>query len=225
MGEPGPVQHAANTLLVVAGAVTTIRNTLDGAFLSDSERAHAATISHQTRRDEYIAGRMLLRYVASCLSCLEPAAISILKERSGKPYIAEGPYISLSHSAGIVAAAASASHVIGVDIEGKASEARLKRILPHLLPPLARAIDPLPEPIARASRLTAWTRREAVLKAAGCGLAGCIGAVDIWTEPNHADVASARFDGCTWRVLDIAPAHEVVGSIAYRPSRALTPPR
>lgn len=83
---------------------------------------------------------------------------------SGKPRLERGPDFSLSHSGGLVACAVSWQRGLGLDVE---------RIRPLGARSLRHALTP--EELHWASSdperlIRLWTAKEAVLKAAGCGL-------------------------------------------------------
>jgi 4'-phosphopantetheinyl transferase len=216
LAAPGPLSTMAVSSLIVASTTAMIEEMLAEAYLAEGERARAAEILHLPRRAEYRAGRMLLRHAVWRVTGLEPPGIMIEAKPSGQVFVWNGPRVSISHSGGIVVAAVSTDHALGVDIEESASESRLRRLLPALFPALSEAIDAAPETESRIARLTVWTRREAVLKAAGVGLAGRIAAVEIMAEAAGAATVEARFAGVTWQIADFTLPGGAIGSIAYR---------
>jgi phosphopantetheinyl transferase len=79
-----------------------------------------ATISHEARRAEWLAVRVLIAQLLG-------ADKEVLYQTSGRPYLADGSYhISISHTKGYAAIAYHRSSPIGVDVEQIAS--RVERI-------------------------------------------------------------------------------------------------
>ncbi len=108
-----------------------------------------------------LAAGLLLRY---CLGCTDEA---LLRGPHGKPRLPGGAQFSLTHG-GTLAAISLASRPCGVDAE-----------------PLDRTIS-RPERLFSPQELSSgfsqpalWTRKEAVLKAAGCGIAHPLTSLDV----------------------------------------------
>lgn len=112
------------------------------------ERERAARVLHPLARRRWVAARWALRSVLSCYLDEDPAEIELRLGRHGKPMLAPSPlplHFNLSHSADRALVAISGEREVGVDIE---------RIG------------------ARPSAFyAAWTRREAIAKCFGTGLA------------------------------------------------------
>ena len=130
-------------------------------MLSTTERLRYDTTA-AARQDSFLAGRMVLRGLASQLTGVPPAQVQLIAVcpdcggAHGRPEVmGSSLHVSLSHGAGVVVAAASWDSTIGVDIE---------------------APDERPERIEAIGELTGhpsiehWSRVEAVLKADGRGL-------------------------------------------------------
>jgi len=128
----------------------------------------ACTLRSHPRPERFLTGRMLLRELVAELTGADLASITIAAtcadcgREHGQSRIAGHPevHVSLSHTGGRTAAAATVGTAIGgtaigVDIERRdASPKRLAAILK----------------IASGADLAHWTRVEAVLKADGRGL-------------------------------------------------------
>ncbi|HEX9966624.1 MAG TPA: hypothetical protein VGB06_01630 [Solirubrobacterales bacterium] len=117
------------------------------------ERARAARILPPPRRLRWVASRWSLRDVLAGYLGEEPAAVELVFGRHGKPRLAgESPLrFSLSHSGGLALIAVATEREVGVDLErvGRRPSAR-------------------PRPRAYYEE---WTRREALGKCFGGGLA------------------------------------------------------
>ena len=131
------------------------------ALLSLAERQRCdSTAAH--RREAFLAGRWMLRQLASELLGVAPDQVHLIAScpdcgrEHGKPHVADSRLqLALTHSADVVVAAASWDAAVGIDVE------------------------PLDQPAAAVAAIGAltgedsllrWTRIEAILKADGRGL-------------------------------------------------------
>lgn len=131
-------------------------------------------------------GRGLVRLLAADLLGIAPEEVVTGASPAGAPYAraprvpesrprspgassAHSVAVSVTHTRGLVAAAASAeASRIGVDVERLDRRTRPEAIARrHFLPPEARALLALPEPTRPTAFLRAWTLKEAWGKAAG----------------------------------------------------------
>ncbi|MCZ4101612.1 4'-phosphopantetheinyl transferase superfamily protein [Streptomyces sp. So13.3] len=149
-------------------------------LLDDQERIRMERLSKPADRDRFSTAHCLLRVLAS--GYLREPADHVLIVRSctqcgephGKPRVQarHGPdlEVSLSHTAGrVVVAVGDAS--TGVDIERVRPLKNLNRIAAATLSAMEhRQLDRVPAAEQAEALLAHWTRKEAVLKALGCGL-------------------------------------------------------
>lgn len=172
----------------------------DDADLSTEERERAARLLFEGDRRRFVAAHVFLRRVlAQYLGCT-PDAVPIAPGASGKPQLGSSLRFNLAHSDDVAVCALALDREVGIDVE---------RVRPvRDLDALARRVLSKREYAAfRASGderafLTAWTRKEAVLKARGEGLA---------REPAALD-ASVDVEGWTVQAFDAAPGF--VASVA-----------
>ena len=116
--------------------------------------------------------RALLSSMLADIWDISPHAVEICSEKSGRPYLAANgarplPFISLSHSRGWVACAATEIGPVGIDIERQRPGRNHSGISSVAFGPLER------ERVARAgvgAFYRIWTLREAIAKACGQGL-------------------------------------------------------
>jgi 4'-phosphopantetheinyl transferase len=149
------------------------------ALLDDEERKRAARFLSVEARARFVSGRALLKTLLGASLQRPAAAIRVRVEPDGRPVLFDpepGVHFSISH-AGERVVVACAAFVVGVDIE------RL-RPLPGALDLARRFFDAgeaarlEKEPVERRSAafLELWTRKEALLKARGLGLAAGLAA-------------------------------------------------
>jgi 4'-phosphopantetheinyl transferase len=143
----------------------------DRALLSGSERERMSRYQAAADRERFAAGWSLarrrlaeltgtpaadLRFDRSCEHCGDP--------RHGRPRLAGGgPSFSISHSGDRVVLAVRPDGPVGVDVERIGRDVdRVRRFVLH---------PDEPADTAGLDLLRLWVRKEAVLKAAGLGLA------------------------------------------------------
>jgi len=178
----------ARPLAVLARTAFVLRR-LGGLLptLTPEERARAAELRRESVREDYLAAHLLVRHCAGVLLGEPPDALPLEVAPGARPRIAGAPGlgISLSHTAGWVAAAAS-PHPIAVDVE--ASGTRLAAGLPELAiwTPAERALLAAQNADDRTeSALVLWTRKEALVKLG-------VGALDSLRDVDAAAPDAAR---------------------------------
>jgi 4'-phosphopantetheinyl transferase len=187
-------------------------------LLSADERARAAQFLHDADSHRHIIGRGLLRLAVAPLLGEEPGALIVETSPDGKPFIANGPSFSITHSGDDILVAIAPDGRVGIDVE--------EVYEPRDLLGLARAsfrydelgaIVDLPEAARLHAFFRVWTRKEALLKAIGCGLSG----------RNSVAVSAAENATNALTLLDHpgeAVGDWVVQSIACPPSTAAATP-
>lgn len=109
------------------------------------------------RRSEWIAGRYLILKYANTTS------LELQVDIYGKPYLNEGPHISISHTSGFVAIAVSARPV-GIDIQSW--RPNIEKIASKFC--TAEELDYFPEVMSKLQRYhLIWSIKEAIYKAYG----------------------------------------------------------
>jgi 4'-phosphopantetheinyl transferase len=200
-------------------------------LLDDAERARLARFRRPEDAARFLAAHALLRVLVGRTLGVSPGQIGITARcphcggPHGKPTVPDAPglELSLSHSGGWVVVALARGAPVGVDVE--------------LLRPLAD-LDALAERVRSPAErdrgdgdgsdglLRTWTRKEALLKASGDGLA--VPMADLTLSPPGAaprliDWAGRPANGAAW-LADLAPDGEHVGCVALLgvPSAQLT---
>jgi 4'-phosphopantetheinyl transferase len=119
----------------------------------------------------FVAARAALRTIVSGYLGIEPAAVVFSTGPQGKPTVGGGPQFSLSHSEALGLCAIGADLPIGVDVERVRPVPEAADILARFFSPGEKASyqDRLLAAGPEVAFLTAWTRKEAYLKAVGAG--------------------------------------------------------
>ena len=147
-------------------------------YLSDSERKRAARLLDPEAGDRFRCGRGLLRHLLGRRLGRLPEELVLKTETGGRPYLDETPGIqpsvfSISHSHDILLIAIHDSGLLGVDVERIRPNTDMAAIVRRFFRPDEReAWERLPAADREAAFLRLWTRKEAILKALGCGLTG-----------------------------------------------------
>ena len=151
----------------------------DPGELHPAERARAEGIRHRLSKDEFVLGRVTARRLVAEGWGLRPADVvfqAMCRRCAGPHGRLEAPtgrgvvHVSVSHSAGLVVVAAALGVRVGVDVERIALRGAAMPVKA-----LSSAEQAVLACTADQQRVPAfiryWTRKEAVLKATGDGLA------------------------------------------------------
>jgi 4'-phosphopantetheinyl transferase len=204
------------------------------ALLPPDEFARAARLRGEELRRRFLVAHGVLRLVVARHAGLDPAALRFDSsgEAGGKPRLAAPPParatdFNLSHSGELALVAVASGTEVGVDVEQVLPLADLWSLARRVLGAAeSEALRGQPPARQLEEWYLAWTRKEAVLKAAGRGLE--VDPRDVqMLAPDYAPVsACARFAratrGAAWRVTPLAPAPGYAAAVAtFAPGLAL----
>ena len=194
--------------------------------LSVAEKERAAKFKFERLRDRFIAGRGSLRAILGRYLRVEPAVVDFIYSPQGKPSLAPEfssarIHFSLAHSEDLALVAATRAGPVGVDVErirplkdaadlvSRFFSARESELFQKL------AADRKPEAF-----FNLWTRKEALLKATGEGLAGGLNRVEVtFLESQPPSVLAISGDFATaarWKLSGFSPAAGFVGAVAIQ---------
>ena len=191
---------------------------IDAAVLDDEERARAERFHFAEDRIRFVARRSMLRQLLGTYLGVVSQSVSYEFGSNGKPFVA-GCSFNTSHAGSLGVVAITQDRAIGVDIEDVTAEHDPSLLLPALTPEEQRALaggEAMVESI-----LAIWTRKEALVKAIGVGLAVTpkrfatfVGDDGVVIDPraDHEDV---------WRVDSLAVPHGYVAAVAGEGSAPL----
>ena len=186
------------------------------ALLDPHERERLARFRRPADRARYLAAHALARLV---LGGSGRGAAALAFDRTcrcgaahGKPVLPGGPGFSLSHAGDLVGVAVHPTGAVGLDVEQVRDLADLAAMAAHVASPAERAGD---APLDGAAFFRTWTRKEALLKAAGEGLATPMTAITL-----TADGAVEWGDGARWWLRDLSPAPDHPAAVAGPGDRA-----
>jgi 4'-phosphopantetheinyl transferase len=180
-------------------------DTLDATedFLSDDERNRAARFRFAHDRRRFCAARTLLRRLLGDRLGLAGPAVRLGAGPWGKPFLLDpaagsqlAPHLefNLSHS-GPLAVFAVAEQPLGVDIERADPDLEWPALAQRFFAPEEyRAISTLPDGDRREAFFACWTRKEALVKAAGLGLSYPLDAFEVSVDPDAPPALLAGAD-------------------------------
>jgi 4'-phosphopantetheinyl transferase len=186
------------------------------SLLSPDERARAERYSFEKHRNQYVAGRGLLRTLLGGYLGEEPSRIAFAYGPQGKPALAAGGQrtsldFNLSHSGDIAVYAFSRGRRLGIDLERVRPMADGDRFADRFFAPAESSlVRSLSGESKLAAFFTIWTCREAILKASGDGLAKSMSQTEVLL-PEGGPVQLVRVGGDTeqaalWRLETFSPA-------------------
>jgi 4'-phosphopantetheinyl transferase len=166
------------------------RDPRTSAGLSDDEKQRAEAFRFDQDRWRFTACRMAVRMILGRYLGSQPSDVRFRYGPYGKPRLdrnAPGAplHFNVSHSEHVGLVVVSRESEVGIDIEHVRARPGIPDIIEHRcapaeLLPLLRA--PEAEYLSRFFRY--WTRKEALLKAAGLGMNGVLAAIDV-SGPTH----------------------------------------
>lgn len=159
-------------------------------LMPNDERKRADRYVATRDRRRFAAGRVALRLILGNYASCSPAMLQFGYGGAGKPSLQHPPHaqsiqFNLSHSGGYGLLAVAWQQRVGVDVE-------LLRSIPDATEISAgyfsrreeRELAQLPESLQSVGFLNCWTRKEAFLKAVGCGFSLSLDSFDVSLIPN-----------------------------------------
>ena len=197
------------------------------ATLASDEHHRAARFHFEHDRSRYVVGRSVLRQLlAAYLRTDDPRQVELDYGSHGKPMLSAALASSrlrfnVSHSAALALVAFTRDVEIGVDVERIHDITDLEALMRSCFAVAER--DEITRMTQAEERLQAffrcWTRKEAILKALGWGLAKELDSFEVTTGLDRPRLCS--MDGETraagsWRLIHLVPAPEFVGAAAWQ---------
>ena len=234
LGLPAPAAGAGPE----AGEVTVWLIDLDrpplpaerlAAHLSPDERRRADRFRFDVHRRRFATGRGALRELLGRLLDRDPAGLSFAYGEKGKPRLVEGAAgvgpagaglrFNLSHSQNAALIAVARGREVGVDVEALRSIDDAPLLVERFFARRERRVFAgLGEAERLAGFYTAWTRKEAYVKARGDGLSLPTTAFEVTLAPGSEarliafEQEPAEVD--RWALIGLDPAPGFLGAVA-----------
>lgn len=146
-------------------------------LLSAEEAARAARFQFEQNRRRFIAARGVLRRLLGHYLSRSPEKIQLGYNAQGKPELpadtgADGLCFNLSHAGPVALYAVTRARAVGIDVERIRAEVDIGQIARHFFSlPEILVLESADESERQQLFFQYWTRKEALVKAAGKGLA------------------------------------------------------
>lgn len=192
--------------------------------LSVDERLRAERYYFEQDRQRFIVGRGLLRAILGYYLHVEPAHVQFCYGRYGKPSLQcppnrQGLEFNLTHSHGLALYAITRDRRVGVDIEHIRPVAEIEQIARSVFSSQEYAmLQALPSSELLRGFFNCWTRKEAIVKARGEGLAFTLDQFTVSLRPGAPaqllSTQSERLASTTWTLLELTPVPGYVAALA-----------
>lgn len=193
------------------------------ALLNDDDLKRLQRYTNQAARDMFLASRAALRLLLGRYLGLQPQQVSIATHDHGKPFLPEYPHLhfNISHSR-TLALIAFALAPVGVDVEYLPRSVDFAAVMRRFFSEEERADwSANSVPSQQHAFFRGWTRKEAILKATGEGIAG-LGHTRISFKPEHPRALIARQNDPEqpgkWFFCDFCPAPDYQAAVALQAS-------
>ncbi len=180
-------------------------------WLSRDERERAARFYFDPDRQRYIAARATLRQLLAGYMHLLPGKISFSYGARGKPEVvppadAQPISFNVSHRGALALYAFTINREIGIDVEQLREVPEALAIARnHFTPAETKLLEQANNPTTlQECFFRLWTRKEAVIKAVGTGLAMPL---------DEFDVSSGREEPDAWRTVEVPARPETSWSV------------
>lgn len=194
------------------------------ATLAADERRRAAQFRSAEHREGFIAGRGLLRELLGAYLNQSAVALRFTQGLHGKPMLISSAgatidlYFNLSHSHDQVLFAV-AHRELGVDLECMGRTVSYAAIAKRICTSREwAAFQALPAEQLRKAFFACWTRKEAIAKALGIGLAGGLGTWEVCFTDDVSSldcrVSVRDANGQEWSVLNLPLEPDWSGALA-----------
>lgn len=158
-------------------------------YLSDEERQRTAKFLSASKVREFTITRSTLRQIlAQTLDC-DLSHITIANHPDGKPYLQFQPgptrvRFSVSHSQDLAMIALTLDHDIGIDVEKVRTDIDYQTLARRFFSTAEyEALQDCSEQIQLQAFFATWTRKEAIVKAHGKGIALGLKQFDVSVDP------------------------------------------
>jgi len=187
----GPLkpQLDENSVHVWCAELAQPQERIDGyrSLLSADELERAVRFRFDRHRNDYIAGRGMLRVLLGRYLKHPPEAAKISYSHYGKPLLPDNRLqFNLAHSGGLALFVFTLHDEVGVDIEQERDLRDALAIAERFFSPSERAaLRELPDSERVPAFFRCWTRKEAFIKAVGEGLSYPLADFDVTLAPGE----------------------------------------
>jgi 4'-phosphopantetheinyl transferase len=191
------------------------------SFLAEDERQKAADFLFEGDRERFVVSRGVLRALLGYYLHRPPGSLGFAYSAHGKPLLSEdfGICFSTSHSHGLVLLAFTRGRDVGVDIERVRADLGLEGIAERCFSPREVAtLHSLCNDLREQAFFACWTRKEALAKAEGKGLALPLCRFEVTLIPGEPavllDTNGHPLEPTKWTLRELIPDPGYVAALA-----------
>lgn len=160
-------------------------------LLSPAEKERAQRIRIASARRDAVMARACLRLALGSALAIRPQQVRLRTNEHGKP-LTDGIHFNLSHAHGMVVLALCHDAAVGIDVEWGERKVEVLDLAESVCTP--HEIEQLRSLSVASAQLEAffrcWTRKEAILKMLGTGLAGGASKIETSFSSDHEHAVS-----------------------------------
>jgi 4'-phosphopantetheinyl transferase len=191
------------------------------SFLAGDERQKAADFLFEGDRERFVVSRGVLRTLLGRYLRRHPGSLGFGYNPCGKSHLAGdfGICFSISHSHGLVLLAFARGREVGVDIERVRADLGLEEIAACCFSPREIAtLHSLRKDLREEAFFACWTRKEALAKAEGKGLALPLCRFEVTLAPGEPammlDTKGELLETTKWTLQELIPDPGYVAALA-----------
>lgn len=188
------------------------------ANLSNEERQRAARFHFPKHAMRYRICHAAVRRILGDYLAMPPAQVEVIAEPKGKPRLAGDSSLrfNISHSGDLALLAVAEDLEVGVDVEGVRFDLSVDGLAAFFTPAECERLRAAAPGEKERTFFRWWTRKEAVLKADGCGLSGGLDHLDISGCPPEL-VRFPADGGTLWQLADLDVPAGYAAAVAAPP--------
>jgi len=199
-------------------------------LLDASERERASRFHAARDRQRFTLAHGLLRLLLGRYAGRSATQLGFGFGRYGKPHVLDlethmNLEFNMSHAGDLVLIAVARSRAVGVDVERWDEAVDYDGVAGFCFSPSERAaLAALPQADKAAAFFAVWTRKEAYIKATGCGITQGLDHFDVSPTPGAARLVCDRREvGAVerWSMRDLIPAAGYSGAVVAEGSYGL----
>lgn len=187
--------------------------------ISTEERERMNRFLRPEDRRRFLAAHAILRLLLARYVQVPPEELRFGKDTFGKPHLlgqSRTVSFNLSHSAEMALFGFARDRRIGVDVEQIRPGNGLEEVADRFFAPGEIAtLRSLPAEHRTDAFFNCWTRKEAYLKARGCGLSGGLADFEVSLRPDEPAILRASVDpqdSVPWSLVHLTPGTGYVGA-------------
>ena len=197
------------------------------SLLSDDELQRADNFRFDKDRDRWIAGRAMLRIILSSVIRCSPELVNFEYDEHAKPCLRHSDdeadvYFNLTHSSDLALLAVTSIGPVGIDVEQIKPLSDVDAVVERFFSTAERrTFSTLSADEERLKAFYAcWTRKEAYLKALGCGISKPTNTFDVTllenSEPEIVAIDGDKKAADDWLLFDLQVMPGYVGALAIQ---------